>query len=96
MKLKPEQRVDLATAKRRALAYLVKADRRELIVANCIAIEIWPDHEMTSQGAGAAASRVMKVLEKDGLARWNGDHEHWGYQITPAGRNYIESLCGDH
>lgn len=89
MKLTPEQRVDLPTAKRRALQYLARQHRLELIPANAIAIEIWPTHQMTSQGSGAAASRVMKHLAKDGHAEWTSNANNWGYRITQAGLGQV-------
>ena len=90
MKLKPDQRVDFETAKLRALRYLAKQDRQSLTAANAVAIEIWPDHQMTSQGAGAGASRILKRLEKDGLVYWNVNPHNWGYAITSAGRGLLE------
>ena len=90
MKLKPAQRVDLPTARARALRYLAIQPRLSLVPANCVAIEIWPDHQMTSQGAGAAASRILKGLEKDGLIRWDSNGQNWGYVITQAGRGVAE------
>jgi len=86
MKLKPEQRVDLPTARTRALKYLAECHRTELAAANCIALVIWPDHQMTSQGAGAAASRVLKTLAKDGLVEWTSNDYNWGWRSTPKGR----------
>lgn len=71
------------------MTYLAKQHRFDLIAANAIAIEIWPDHQMTSQGAGAAASRVLKGLQKDGLVRWDSNDDNWGYVITSAGRAAI-------
>lgn len=85
MKLKPHQRVDLETAKARALAYLTK-HRFELVAASSIAGAIWPDSEMKAQGAGAAASRILKRLEADGRARWtvrgSGRNQHWGWTLV--------------
>jgi hypothetical protein len=76
VKLKPHMRVDYETAKNRALSVLQK---REPTVANAVAIEIWPHHEMTSQGAGAAASRILKRMEKEGLVRWTTTDHNWGW-----------------
>ena len=80
MKLRAHQRVSLLVAKERAIEAL---DDRHPRNAATIAAAIWPDHEMTAQGAGAAASRILKVLEKEGLARWScslvGNHYVWGW-----------------
>ena len=50
-------------------------------MANVIADEIWPNHKMTSQGAGGAASRVLKSLEQkvDWFAKsaWDGLLTPW-------------------
>lgn len=43
-----------------------------LYAPNCLAGIIWPGHRMQSQGAGAAATRVLKKLG----ARWHS--EKWG------------------
>lgn len=86
MKLKPEQRVAYPLARTRVLSYLLRHDRRDLVVANAIALAIWPDHEMTAQGAGAAASRILKRMEKEGLCVWTSDERNWGYVLTSTGR----------
>ena len=67
MKLKPHQRVPLDVAEARALSALSE-DRP--LPAQWVADAIWPDHQMKPQGAGAAASRIMKRLEKRGLCHW--------------------------
>lgn len=63
----PKKHVNLETAKERAWKALKYDD---LQPAHVIADSIWPGHEMTSQGAGGAASRILKVLEKEGRAEW--------------------------
>lgn len=75
MKLKPHQRVTLEEAKERALKVL----NYHPLNASFIADVIWPDHAMHAQGAGAAASRVLKVLEKEGKARWACTRYSWGW-----------------
>lgn len=77
MKLKAAQRVSIHIARERALAAL---SGRPLPAA-WVADKIWPDHEMTRQGAGAAASRVLKTLEKDGLAAWRSTRTGWGWVV---------------
>lgn len=67
MKLKQSQRVRAETAEQRGLEALDPNNARP---ASMIANAIWPDHEMRAQGAGAAASRILKRLEKTGRARY--------------------------
>lgn len=66
MKLKPDQRVTADVAEARALTIL----SRQPVYASQVADVIWPDHSMRAQGAGAAASRILKRLERRGLCRW--------------------------
>jgi hypothetical protein len=91
MKLRKHQRVNIEFARERALQYL-DAERQKLRFycnAASVAGAIWPDNDMKAQGAGAAASRVLKALEKDGMAIWGsserGGVKIWGWQITAAG-----------
>jgi hypothetical protein len=86
MKLKPEDRVSLEVAKRRALGCLAVGYRGGYTYANAVAAEIWPSHQMTSQGAGAAASRILRGLEKEGLVWYGSNATEWGWQITAEGR----------
>jgi hypothetical protein len=72
-------RVDYETAKQRALAVL---DTRYHSFANSVAGAIWPNHEMKSQGAGAAASRILKRMEKEGLVSWSSNDHTWGWLKT--------------
>ncbi len=67
-----KESVSLAVAKERALAYLREQtlNRTRSCPASWVAGAIWPGHRMSPQGAGLAASRVLKALESDGLARW--------------------------
>lgn len=67
MKLKPAQRVTAETAESRALTFLSSRP----VYASEVADVIWPDHSMRAQGAGAAASRILKRLENRGLCRWH-------------------------
>ena len=76
MKLKPEMRVSYEVAKERALGVL---EKRNPTFANAVAQVIWPTHRMTSQGAGAAASRILKRMEKEGLVRWTSNAHWWGW-----------------
>ena len=83
MKLHPEQRVSIEEAQRRALSAL---SDRETTVASWVANTIWPGHKMTGQGAGAAASRILKRLEKQGLVRWTSRDGRWGWIRTAQAR----------
>lgn len=75
MRLKPYQRVPIAVAEIRAMQALLLTP----VPASYVADWIWPDHGMKPQGAGAAASRVLKRLEKQGRARWTIDGNRWGW-----------------
>ena len=87
MKLEPGQQVKYPAARTRVLKYLAGLHRAELGAPNMIASSIWPDHRMTSQGAGAAASRILKRMSGEGLTEWYSDgRDNWGWRITPAGR----------
>jgi hypothetical protein len=61
-------RVSMEECKRRAIVY--GSTLREIEPPSCFARAIWPDHSMTSQGAGFAAVAVLKALERDGRAGW--------------------------
>lgn len=85
----PEHRIDLATAKQRALDCLLKQGRdirarRIPIPAASVAGIIWPDNPMQPQGAGGAASRILNHLKREGKARWtcithSGGSQQWGW-----------------
>lgn len=98
-KLKPEMRVNYETAKNRALRDL-RTD--QTCFANSVAIAIWPDHQMTSQGAGAAASRILKRMEKEGLCRWKSTPVTWGWiktklaGITKGSAEYFDTVIVDN
>jgi hypothetical protein len=51
-------------------------------MASSVAEAIWPKTPWKSaEGAGGAASRVLKQMEKEGLVRWGCDpaRKMWGY-----------------
>jgi len=80
------KRVPLGTCKQRAIDF---GQGRVPLPASCFAEAIWPDAEfITSQGAGAAASRVLKALSREGRARWvclrdkRGQPVAWGWEIV--------------
>jgi hypothetical protein len=80
-------KVPIAEAKLRALRYLCSRHRLDLAAAARVADAIWTDQPfLTGQGAGAAASRILKLLEKDGHAEWVFTGSNWGYRATPLGR----------
>lgn len=79
--------VTVPEAKRRALAYLCSKDRLDLAGAAFVAGAIWTDNPfLTAQGAGAAASRILRLMAKDGTAEWHSDGRNWGYRATCKGR----------
>jgi hypothetical protein len=67
VKLKADQRLKAEIAESRALGFLSARP----VYASQVADVIWPDHAMKPQGAGAAASRILKRLERRGLCRWH-------------------------
>lgn len=69
MKLKPDQRISAEVAEARAMEALTKSIGRPMYASE-IANVIWPHHCMKAQGAGAAASRILKRLERKKLAKW--------------------------
>lgn len=78
------ERVPMEEAKRRAIEY---GTGKGLLPACGFAYAIWSGAEWTSnQGAGGAASRVLKALERDGRARWEveyfaGRARRWGWRV---------------
>jgi hypothetical protein len=71
-----KRRVPYEICKKRALS----AMRRYPIPASMVAESIWPDAKrMNAQGAGAAASRILKRMVAEGLVRWTSDGKSWGY-----------------
>lgn len=66
MKLKPHERITVEVAEARALSALTAKPQ----YATQIADAIWPDHSMKPQGEGAAASRILKRLERKKLCKW--------------------------
>ena len=77
LKYSKQRRVSMSEAEQRALAVL-RPDR--LLAASAVGDAIWPDHQMTSQGAGGAASRVLQRLERRGLVRWSSTSQQWGWR----------------
>lgn len=47
--------------------------------ASAFAEAIWPNHKMKPQGAGAAATRILKAMEKEGRAGWYSRGNQWGW-----------------
>jgi hypothetical protein len=82
VRLKPDQRVTYEVAKRRALACL---DTKEPTRTAEVGRNIWPDNNMHAQGLGAAASRILSRMCKEGLAQWvpypvgKPDRKAWGW-----------------
>lgn len=83
MEFTPEARVDLETAKTRAETFLRsrprnREGRRIPYPAGIIADYIWPNHQMHSQGAGGAASRILKQMPN---VEWTTDCDKWGWRL---------------
>ncbi len=72
------ERVPLAECKRRALEYLKKSPGKSYQKASSVAAAIWPGAEFTSQGAGAAASRILRQMIEDGVY-WDSCETDWGW-----------------
>ncbi len=69
--------VPLADARARLLAFR-KRHGKGLHKANTLADVIWPEQPFnTTQGAGAAASRVLKRLG----CKWRETDHQWGWSI---------------
>ena len=72
-----KQRVPMEECRRRAFAALSPMWPK---AAAAVADAIWPDQPFrTRQGAGAAASRVLTIMAKDGCARWISNGQTWGW-----------------
>ncbi len=69
--------VPMPEAKRRVLKFF--ESHPGLRKANEFAVAIWPEATFKSQGAGAAASRILVALQKDGLVKWDSDGRDWGW-----------------
>lgn len=96
MKLKPEHRVTYDVAKAAALTAMDTAIYP--VPASWVAQFIWPYHQMKAQGAGAAASRILKRMEKEGLCRWatmgHGIGRTWGWVLgSPSGQHPADCPC---
>jgi hypothetical protein len=61
--------VTYEVAKQRALAALGRVGEEKN--ASTIAMAIWPDADFKAQGAGGAASRILKHMEAEGLCRFS-------------------------
>ena len=86
MRLDDKDRISMDECRIRALRYLAKQVKDRFASASDVGNAIWPNSEMRAQGLGGAASRVLKTLQRDGLAKWGVDGTWWGWLITPAGR----------
>lgn len=90
MRLYPAYKIALAECRARALRYLSRHDYH--VRASYVGAAIWPGNKMRSQGLGGAASRILRGLQKDGLAHWSSDGQRdWGWKITNAGRKALKS-----
>ena len=74
--------VPMEEAKRRALEFL---GERKYVKPSEVARAIWPGVVFRSQGAAGAAGRILRVLQREGKARWrctwSGDRERsWGWE----------------
>jgi hypothetical protein len=52
--------------------------------ASSVAEKIWPEAQfLNAQGAGAAASRILKRMEKENLVKWISNKAGWGWVRFP-------------
>lgn len=72
--------VPLEVAKKRVLDFM-RSSKNRLHKASSFASIIWPDSQFTSQGGGAAASRILKRLEQDGKIKWDRTPDNWGWRL---------------
>lgn len=84
--------VPLNVCKSRCLVYMASNDHVGMnpMKASAAVQAIWPGVTFTGQGAGAAVSRVLRILTKEGLVKWlviyDGPRgKDWGYVLTTAG-----------
>lgn len=70
--------VPYEVAKKRALTALTSEPRPAATIADVI----WPDNKMKAQGAGGAAARILRRMEKEGLAHRTVSRNHWGWVKT--------------
>lgn len=82
------ERVPMEECIRRAMIFGL--EQKRLSPASCFAPAIWPDARfIAAQGAGAAASRVLTVMKKRGLAMWRVEYRGrkpfaWGWVVRGA------------
>lgn len=89
MRLNEADKITLVECRKRALMYL--SSQAYCVPASCVGNAIWPSSEMRAQGLGGAASRILRGLQKDGLANWSSNgRDAWGWEITRAGRKVLE------
>jgi len=80
-KLKEGQRVTYEVARLRAWDAM---ETYEPTSASSVGGAIWPNANMTGQGLGGAASRILKRMQAEDLAYWvvrhrSGDRKNWGW-----------------
>lgn len=89
--------VPLDECKHRCLEFMRSMPRGYLMKASEAAVHIWPEARFTGQGAGAAASRILTALKRDGLVSWKVETipcKEWGYFLTASG--HARSNAGRH
>lgn len=72
-----KETVTLEEARRRLIAHALTREPGRIYGAAELADVIWPGHNMRAQGAGGAASRVLKKLGHTWVSR-NGS---WGWTL---------------
>jgi hypothetical protein len=77
---------DFVTASAAVVKYLKARPRDahgqpELAAAASVAEAIWPGNAMSGQGAGGAASRILKRMETNGVVMWTARRGQWGWRL---------------
>lgn len=85
MKLESNQRVDYETAKQRATKFFRRYPG--LHAPSTVATAIWPDARFKGQGAGGAASRILRRMADEGLVKWRcrstlSGIQDWGWELV--------------
>ncbi len=96
MRLKPEERVTYEVAKGRALDCM--KETRRLYHASEVGLYIWPGCGLRSQGLGAAASRILKRMEGEGIVRQgpSSRNDAWGWFLMKGTAHYFASVEVNH
>lgn len=74
--------VPLDECKLRCVSAMQQKPSGTIFRASQLAYYIWPGTNFKAQGAGAAASRILRRLQTENIVKFVGDRENWGYALT--------------